>query len=64
VAKKSKERTDLQNRIRELNAKRDAYIAEQQKSAATATGEETLDEAMIKSVRTEAVKRGYQVPKT
>lgn len=64
VAKKSQERSALQNRIRQLTAKRDAYLAEKQKEAATATGQETLDEAMIKSVRTEAVKRGYQVPKS
>ncbi len=63
VEKKSKERSDLQNRIRDLNAKRDAYLAEKQKAAATGA-EQSLDEAMIQSVRTEAVKRGYQVPKT
>lgn len=61
VDKKSKERSALQARIRELSAKRDAYLAEKQKAA---SGAETLDEAMIKAVRTEAVKRGYTVPKT
>lgn len=63
VAKKSKERSALQARIRELNAKRDAYIAEKQK-ASNGADEASLDQALIKTVRTEAVKRGYQVPKT
>ncbi|MCE7872668.1 VWA domain-containing protein [bacterium CPR1] len=61
VEKKSRERSALQARIRELSAKRDAFLAEKQKAA---SGEETLDEAMIKAVRNEAVKRGYTVPKS
>lgn len=59
VNKKARQREDLQARIRDLSAKRDAYLADKQKEQA---GESSLDEAMVKSVREEAVKRGYQVP--
>ena len=53
-----KERERIQSEIRKLNDERNAYVAEKRKESAT-QGEDTLDSAMIKAVREQAVRKGY-----
>lgn len=59
VEGKSKERVRIQARILELNNARNAFIAEKRKEMSKA-GEETLDEAMVETVRDQAAARGYK----
>ncbi|CAM3346417.1 VWA domain-containing protein [Corallococcus sp. ZKHCc1 1396] len=56
VAQKAKERTDLQNRIQGLQGEREKFLAAKQKEAAS-EGAETLDTAIIQSVRQQAAAR-------
>ncbi|BFP40080.1 hypothetical protein FGF1_09250 [Flavobacteriaceae bacterium GF1] len=51
---KQMERTKIQKEIREINAKREAYIAEQQKGQ---RGE--LENAMVKAIKKQAAKKNY-----
>jgi len=51
VAKKLKEREDIQAKLKELSVARDKYIAEKRKDA---SGDKTLDTAIIEAVRTQA----------
>jgi len=55
VAKKSKERLQIQKEIQELNTKRRTYIASKQKD--TKNG---LENAMIQAIKTQAKKKNYQ----
>jgi hypothetical protein len=53
VAAKEKERTELQARIQQLSQERQKYLAGKQKEAA-AEGTDTLDKALLQSIRTQA----------
>lgn len=55
VEKQAKKRTEIQNEINELNAKRKQYIAEKQKD----NEEENLENAMIKTIKKQAKSRNY-----
>ena len=59
VASKAKERKEVQTEIRDLNKKRQVFIAEKQKAAPA--GNETLGGAVIKTVRSKARKEGFTV---
>jgi hypothetical protein len=54
LAKKQEERTKIQKEIQTINAKREAYIAEQQKDQ---RGE--LENAMVKAIKKQAGKKNY-----
>jgi len=55
VAKKSKERLQIQKEIQELNTKRRAYISSKQKDIKNG-----LENAMIQAIKTQAKKKNYQ----
>lgn len=59
IDKKAKERAAIQEKIQEVAKKREAYIAEERKKNSEAT-ENTLDAVMLKTIREQAVKRGYK----
>ncbi|MFL1011133.1 hypothetical protein [Flavisericum labens] len=54
IENKSKERTEIQKKIKELNAKRKTYILEQQKENTNG-----LENAMIKAIKEQAEKKKY-----
>ncbi|MAU16172.1 MAG: hypothetical protein CMH46_11605 [Muricauda sp.] len=54
IKEKKKEREQIQKQIQELNAKREAYIAEHQKEE---TGE--LENAMLSAIKTQASKKNF-----
>jgi hypothetical protein len=56
VDKKSKERIAIQEKIQKLSVERQKYVEKEQKKNA---GENTLDTAIVKSIRTQATKKGY-----
>lgn len=56
VDKKRVEREKLQKRMQELNQKRDQFLAKNQK----AQGAESLDSAMLKTIRVQAAEKGYK----
>lgn len=58
VEGKSKERAELQAKILALTEARNKHVAEEMKKRA-AGGEETLDAAMIKSIREQGQKKGF-----
>lgn len=55
VAQKRAERTKIQKKINELNAKRNKYVAEKQKQNNT----KSLDKAMIAAIRKQAKRKDY-----
>ena len=57
LEKKSKERTDLQAKINQLNAEREKYVAQQMK---TQLGTNTLDSAIIGAIRDQGQKRNLK----
>jgi hypothetical protein len=57
VEKKSKERSDLQARIKQLNTEREKYVAQQLK---TQSGANTLDSAIIGAIREQGQKRSLK----
>lgn len=59
VDKKAKERAAIQNEINELSAKRQAYIADEQKKAGQTDA--TLGAAVIETVRAKAQKEGFSL---
>jgi hypothetical protein len=59
LAEKEKERADIQARIKELSKERDAYLVEARKKAVE-TGAETLDTAIIKTVRDQAERLEFE----
>lgn len=59
VEKKRGEREKLQKRILELNKKRDDFIAKNQK----AQSNESLDSAVLKTIRVQAATKGYKFEK-
>lgn len=56
VKKMSKERTDIQNKIKTLNSEREKYLA---KKRAEYSGTGTLDEALIKAIRTQVKEKQF-----
>jgi len=57
VDKKSKERSDLQTKINQLNSEREQYVAQQMK---TQSGTNTLDSAIIGAIREQGQKRSFK----
>lgn len=57
VAKKAREREEIQNEINELSAKRQEYITQKQKESGQADA--TLGSSVINSVRAHAAKEGF-----
>ena len=62
VDKKAKEREAVQTKIREVNEKREKYIADERKKTA-GSAKNTLDEAMLGAVREQATKKNYKFEK-
>ena len=58
VEQNAKQRADVQAKIQKLNAARNKFVANERKKQA-ADGEETLDQAMSKSLRQQAEKKGF-----
>ena len=59
LEKQGKKRTEIQAKIRNLNAERRKYVSEKQKKMSS-SGDDTLDAAMIKSVREQASKKKFE----
>lgn len=59
IEKKQAERKKIQEEIKDFNEKRNAYIADERKKEAQANPADTLDAALIKSIREQAAKRKY-----
>ncbi len=59
VAEKAKERSDLQQRIKELEVKRSQYITEQQKKQAGEQAQ-SLDKALLRAVRYQAKRQNFE----
>jgi hypothetical protein len=55
VAKKQRERKEIQQKIRELDAKRKKFIATQHKKE----GKDDLESAMIQAIKTQAARKNY-----
>lgn len=56
IDKKSKEREVIRSKIKALSEQREKYVAETMKKS---SGDNTLDAAIVKSIRSQAVKKGY-----
>lgn len=54
------QRTELKAKIAALETKRQTYIAEERKKQATSTAQATLGEALLKSIRDQATKKGFE----
>ena len=59
LAKMTAERADLQKKILELNRARESFVAEAMKKQAESTGEQTLDQVVVGTVRGQAAAVGY-----
>ena len=59
VKNKAKERGEIQEEISKLSKEREAYVAEERKKKAEA-GDDTLDEAIIKTIRNQAGKLDFE----
>ncbi|MFK7798013.1 MAG: VWA domain-containing protein [Aureispira sp.] len=62
IKEKSEERAAVQKEIQEIAAKRDAFLAEKRREQAGDTSN-TLDQVMLKTIREQAVKKGYKFEK-
>jgi hypothetical protein len=60
VEEKKKEREDVQKKIGELNRKRDAHIAAEQKKAPAGAAASMLDTAIINAIRSQATRANFQ----
>lgn len=60
LAEKKAEREVIQKKVTELNKARDAYVAEEQKKLAAKSKAETLDSAVIGTVRKQAEAKNYK----
>lgn len=56
IEKKSRERDAIRSKIKALSEQREKYVAETMKKN---SGDNTLDEAIVKSIRSQAAKKGY-----
>lgn len=63
VAKMAKDRADIQAEIRKLGDARKKFVSAKRKEMASKSGKETLDSAMIKSIRTQAKKKAFAFQK-
>jgi hypothetical protein len=61
VAKMDAKRTELQAKIRTLNAARTKYVSAKQAELATKGGKETLDGAMIREMKRQAKKKAFSL---
>jgi len=59
IEKKSKQRANIQNRIQELSKERDKFIAAE-RIKLSETGDDTLDAAMIKSIKKQAEEKNFK----
>lgn len=59
VKDQAAKRAEIQAKIKKLNEQRTAYVAAKRKEAGTA-GDDTLDKAMIKAIRAQAVKKEFK----
>jgi len=62
VAAETKKRSDIQNKIKQLNTARKKYVAVKMKELAS-KGQDTLDAAMVKAVRKQAAKKNFKFKK-
>lgn len=60
IAKKQEERKKIQDEIKSLNEQRNNFIADERKKTAKADANDTLDAALIKSIKDQAAKRKYK----
>lgn len=61
LAEKAKQRSELQEQIKALSAARDQYIAAERAKQAEAAGEETLDTAVIRTLRAQVQQKKFQI---
>ena len=59
VTQQSAERRRLQDRINGLNAERNTFVAEQQKLLAAQSGQKTLDQALVETIREQASQKSF-----
>jgi hypothetical protein len=59
VAKKAKEREEIQKEIAKLSAEREKYIVEETKKQSAAKQPDSLDQVLKKSIREQAEKKGF-----
>jgi hypothetical protein len=62
VKQKAVEREKIQQQIQKLGQKRKEYLAEQEKQNADGNKSDTLDTAIIKSIREQAARKHYMLP--
>ena len=60
LRKMTEMRAGLQQKIMLLNREREAFVADELKKRALATGEQTLDQAVVATVRGQAAALGYR----
>jgi hypothetical protein len=60
VAEKARQRADLQARVAKLSQERDAYVAAERRAQSGTEGA-TLDQAVVKALEEQAVKKGYRM---
>jgi hypothetical protein len=56
---KAAERNRVQQRINELNGQRNQFVAAKRKELANAPGQETLDQALVQTIRSQALRKSY-----
>ncbi|MFO1521908.1 MAG: VWA domain-containing protein [Kiritimatiellia bacterium] len=59
VEKKTAERAEVQKELRDLGAARDAFVQAETKKRAEAKGGKSLDDAMVESLKAQAVEKGF-----
>ena len=60
LKKKTAERAAVEAKIRKLTTQRNRYIAEQRKKQGSTDKPDSFDDAVIKTIRTQGKKKGYQ----
>lgn len=63
ITKKSKDREEIQKKIRELTKKRDKFVADARKKEAKGAKPTTFDSALIKSIRKQGQKKNFKFEK-
>jgi hypothetical protein len=59
VEKKTAERAEVQKELRDLSVARDAFVQAETKKRAEAKGGKSLDDAMVESLKAQAVEKGF-----